>query len=198
MLHRFGFFDTDCRDYNRKLGALDYRPRVLPLAPRLEILYSLIEKNQYPFVFSTCCSGSMPLANDLPDVLYIPLDASDQSWTQKIDDYRRFYLAKKAYGDPKRNAECRAFDMFQDNQNAPKLIQSLNVDTWIVFGNGFDLCVNAAAQGLLKCGVDLIVLSDVRISSAGGTPDSELLTMNSLIKSGAKTMLLDNLLALNT
>jgi nicotinamidase-related amidase len=138
----------------------------------------------------------MPSANELSDVLHVPLESSNRTWQQNLSKYRAFYLAKKTYGDPKLNLACRAFDMFQDNQNASRLIRALDVDTWVAFGNGFDLCVNAAASGILKTGAKLIVLSDIRISSASGTPESEKATMAALVNAGAKVMLFDDLRAI--
>jgi len=88
------------------------------------------------------------------------------------------------------NFDCRAFDMFQYNANAGRLLRELNAETWVVFGNGFDLCVASAARGILQAGLELILLEDVRISSAGATPQSEQQTIDSLRTLGARIMTL--------
>ena len=58
---------------------------------------------------------AMPRPGDLPGVLHVPLDPDDRAWLTRAPDYLRFYLAKRAYGDPKLNFAHRAFDMFVDN-----------------------------------------------------------------------------------
>jgi len=158
MTHRFSFFDVDSRELDESARTLGYRPRVLPIVPKLERLYSLADTKGWPLVFTTCCSGRMLSPKNLPDVLFIPLDASDTSWCAAVGKHRRFYLAKRTCGDPKLNYDARTFDMFQHNANARRLLQSLDVETWVVFGNGFDLCVNAAANGILNAGLPLILL----------------------------------------
>jgi nicotinamidase-related amidase len=190
MAHRIGFFDADCRELNEKGSGLAYRSRVRPIVPQLEQLYALAEARGYPLVFTTCCSGRMLLPPGLPGVGFVPLDVGDASWRATTGNLRQFYLAKHACGQPKANFDCRAFDMFQYNANAARLLRELGVGTWVVFGNGFDLCVGSAARGILQAGMDLILLEDVRISSAGATPQSEQQTLSSLRNLGARQMTL--------
>jgi nicotinamidase-related amidase len=191
MAHRFGFFDVDSRELDESRRALGYRPRVLPIVPKLERLYALADAKGWPLVFTTCCSGRMLPPEALPDTLFVPLDASDAAWRAKVGDYRRFYLAKRTCGDPKLNFNTRTFDMFQHNANARLLLQSLDVETWVVFGNGFDLCVGSAANGILGAGLPLLLIEDVRVSSADGTPASEAETLRRLRERGARTMTLE-------
>lgn len=195
MPTRFGFFDSDSRELDRASQGLRYRPRVTPIAPLLERLYALATLRGYPLVFTTCCSGVMPGRDELPGVLQVPLDPDDLGWLPRVSGYRRFYIAKKTYGDPKRNAECRSWDVFRDNPHVTRLLRTLEVETWVVFGNGFDLCVGSAARGVLDAGLPLIVLEDVKISSAGGSPESEQRTLAELRARGAKTMTLEAFLA---
>jgi hypothetical protein len=191
MAHRFGFFDVDCREVDQSGRALSYRPRVWPIVSQLERLYTLAEAKGYPLVFTTCCSGRMPARQALPDTLFIPLDAGDMSWRGKLREYRRFYLAKPTCGNPQVNGACRAYDMFHHNANAACLAREPGVETWIVFGNGFDLCVGSAAAGILRAGCSLIVLEDVRISSTGTTLQSERATCLALKHRGAQLMTLE-------
>jgi nicotinamidase-related amidase len=129
----------------------------------------------------------------VPGVIHVPLEAGD-GWKRLVAQGKLFYLAKKTYGDPKVNGACRAYDIFQDNANAASLVRELS-SRWVVFGNGFDLCVHAAAAGVLAAGLSVIVLHDVRISSAGGTPESEALTLQRLKDKGAAVMGLEDFLA---
>lgn len=188
MSHRFGLFDVDSRELDGSRRQLGFRPRVVPLASSLQRLYALAAVHQYPLVFTTCCSGSMPGPSDVPGMLYIPLDPADLSWLGRVEEYQLFHVAKKAHGDPARNSACRAYDMFQDNPHVSRLLRALQVETWVVFGNGFDLCVGSAARGILDAGLPLIVLEDVRISNAGGTAESERNTFDELRGRGARVM----------
>jgi nicotinamidase-related amidase len=72
----------------------------------------------------------------------------------------------------------------------------LEVETWAVFGNGFDLCVASAARGILQAGLELILLEDVRIASAGATLQSEQETFRALRNQGARLMTLQSFLDL--
>ena len=72
------------------------------------------------------------------------------------------------YPDTRLNFTCRAYDMFQDNGNAARLVQALDVGEWIVFGNGFDLCVNSAVHGLLAAQQKVCLLSDVWVAGSRG------------------------------
>jgi len=194
MAHRFGFFDADCRELDASGTGLAYRPRVWPIVPQLERLYGLAEARKYPLVFTTCCSGRMLSPMGLAGTRYVPLDAADTSWRAASGEFRQFYLAKHTCGQPQANFACRAFDMFQYNANASLLLRELAVETWVVFGNGFDLCVGSAARGILQSGLKLILLEDVRISSAGATPQSEEATLGALRRQGARLMTLQSFL----
>lgn len=196
MAYRFGFFDVDNRELDESGRGLAYRPRVGPIVPLLERLYALADAKPYPVVLTTCCSGHAIPPGALPGMLFVPLDGGDVAWRAGLGSYRRFALEKRSYGDPAVNFACRAFDMFQDNANAARLMRELDVETWVAFGNGFDLCVGSAARGILDAGLPLIVLEDVRVSSAAGTPESEAETLRDLRARGARTLTLDAFLAL--
>ena len=191
MTHRFGLFDVDTREMDESGQGLAYRPRVRPIVPQLERLYALAEAKSYPVVFTTCCSGRMPTPQALPDTLFIPLDGSDTSWCGRLRSHRQFYLAKLSHGNPRLNLACRAYDMFRHNGNASRLARELAVQTWVVFGNAFDLCVASAAAGLLRARLALIVLEDVRVSSAQGDPQSEAATLRTLRDQGARVLTLE-------
>jgi len=195
MTPRYGLFDVDCLEMNEQGDGLTFRPRVVPIIPLLGQLYHFGEAHNAPFVFCTCCSGSMPQPGVFEDVLHIPLDKSKQNWCAQVPDFRRFYLEKITYGDPKENAACRAFDVLGTNANGQKLFSLLKVDTWIVFGNGFDYCVGSAVKAMLAAGHKVILPQDVRISSAGGTPQSEEQTLAEMRAAGATITTLADILA---
>lgn len=168
MRHDYGFFDVDCRELNDAGDGLQFRPRMLPLASNLHRLYECAEEKDSPIVCTTCCSGHMLDGANLPGILFVPLAAEYRDWEASLESFRMFYLQKKAYGDPRKNFACRAFDMFQDNGNAARLVRALGVREWVVFGNALDLCVNAAVRGLLAAGQHVCLLTDVTVPSATG------------------------------
>jgi nicotinamidase-related amidase len=165
---RFGLFDVDCRELNMAGNGLDFRPRVQPLIDPLNRLYGLSEEHRLPLVFTVCCSGRVLPRYGLGDILTVPLDPSQQRWQEELYDHRMFYLEKKACDTAGDNFTCRAFDMFRHNGNATCLSQSLGVEEWIVFGNGFDLCIYSAVQGLLAAGQKVCLLTDVFARGARG------------------------------
>ncbi len=195
MSERLAFFDVDCLELNETGDGLSLRPRVQPLAEKIHRLHATAEALGAPMVFTTCCSGRMLQPGDLPGTVFVPLDAGDRSWKDQVATHRRFYLQKRTYGDPKVNAARRAFDMFQDNGNAERLVKALAVDEWVVFGNAFDLCVNCGAQGLLNAGQRICLLTDIAAPSALSTPESFRETVEHLSQRGARTSTLDELLS---
>ena len=104
MSHRLGFFDVDCLELNEAGDGLGFRPRVEPLADRLRRLYDCAENHGFPLVFTTCCSGRMPAPDDLPDVLFVPLDGAEREWERQVNGHRVFHLQKKTYGEPRKNS----------------------------------------------------------------------------------------------
>lgn len=188
MAHRFGLFDVDSRELDATGRGLAYRPRVQPIVARLERLYALAEAKAYPLVFTTCCSGRMLAQPGLPNICFVPLEAAELAWRTAVGGCRQFYLAKHTCGNPQANLACRAFDLFQYNANAGRLLRELSVARWVVFGNGFDLCVGSTARGMLEAGLELTLLEDVRVSSEGATPRSERETLRELCRQGARLM----------
>ncbi len=200
MKHRYGLFDVDCQELNDSCNGLSLRPRVEPLSEALRELSACAEEYGFPVVFTTCCSGRMPGTDDLRNTLYVPLDPASREWEDRLDDYRIFYLQKNAYGDPKINSERRAFDMFQDNGNAERLVRTLEVDQWLAFGNAFDGCVNCAARGLLAAGQKVCLLPDVGVLGAkgygpSGTEENLRNVIRELCQLGAQTSTLQQFLA---
>lgn len=194
MSKRFAFFDVDCLEMNETGDGLSLRPRVQPLAEAIHRIHALAESIGAPMVFTSCCSSRMPQPGDLPDTVFVPLDPTDRTWEDQVADHRRFYLQKRTYGDPKENAARRAFDMFQDNGNADRLVRALGAEEWIVFGNAFDLCVNCCAQGLLSAGQRICLLTDVAAPSALSTSESFRETVEALSQRGVRASTLGELL----
>ena len=198
MPPRFAFFDVDCLE-TLPSGFLRLRPRVLPFQEKLRALYGLARDGGYPMVFTTCCSGAMLRPESRPDILFVPLDPLQTEWKERLPIQRLIYLEKKAYGDPKVNFACRAFDMFSDNGNAALLIRELDADEWIVFGNALDLCVDSAVTGIIRAGGCVTFLSDCMCSSATGygpygTEENRVATFARWRNAGATEQTIDGFL----
>ncbi len=197
--NKLGFFDADSRELAED-GSLDFRPRVRPIADKLNKLYSIVEMDQAVLVFNTCCSGKMLQPDSKDNVLFVPLDMSETNWKKKIKEYRLFYLEKRKSFNPVTDAGCNVIDAFSDNANGSLLIKELDVDEWVVFGNGLDFCVDNAVKSLLKHGCKVTFLSDVMISSAAGygnsgTEESRKSTYENWIRMGAAGQTFERFLA---
>jgi hypothetical protein len=165
-----GFFDVDSREMNECSKELKLQERMEPIAKILTDLYDFAAKFSVPFVFTTCCSGKFPEIGSLDYVCRVPMDSNDSSWTKDAGRYRYFYLQKKQYGNPRINSERCAHAFFKYNGNAMKLFKRLKMKKWVVFGNGFDLCVCHACFSLLKNGFKLVILEDAVMPAWGRKP----------------------------
>jgi nicotinamidase-related amidase len=198
LAEEIGFFDIDSRELGKDGCGLEFRERVLPIADKLNILYDFAYKYQLMIVFTTCCSENFLKENSLDYVRYVPLDEKDSSWAKNDENYRYFYIQKKQYGKPRINCESSAYNFFKYNGNAIKLFKKLKIKKWVVFGNGFDSCVNLACLRLLEEKFKLIVLEDAVAPAYGpgkiGTEGNKKKILKELRDKGAETMALKNFL----
>ncbi len=189
MENKFAFFDVDC--YERCDTGFTFRSRVKPIGSRVEKLHALAEERGVRLVFTTCCDGRMLRPGEDDEILFVPVEAENTDWLDKVNESRIIYLHKLAWGAPKEDIKHVAWDMFLHNRNATRLIKELGIPQWCVFGNGMDLCVSSAAKGILKAGFDVTLISDVMISSAGGNAESMEKTIAGLCEMGAGRMTID-------
>lgn len=189
------FFDVDSLEL-ASAGSCDLcpRPRMEPVRPALETIHQLASQKGWAVVMTTCCSGRMP-DGGTEGLLYVPMGGQDRRWEATVGDHRRFYLAKPAFGSPAINLERHAFDVFEHNQNALRLIELLQARRWVVFGNGLDLCVDAVVTGLVSTGADVSVISDLLVSSATGTAQSRSAKIEEWEGLGVHTPVLAEILA---
>jgi hypothetical protein len=180
---KFGFFEICSREMDECGREPDgccgyqYRHRMQPWAGQLSALYTYAQRLCAPFVFTTCCGGSMLLPDSKNDVLFIPIDGADTRWQTKIKDYHCFYVEKIADCNMKENSEFDNAALFCYNRNVLKLVELLSVDEWIVYGNSLDFCVNDTVIGLLNAGQMVTFLSDVLCGSSNGTEESRNRTL---------------------
>jgi hypothetical protein len=199
MNSNFGLWEVDCRELSEDGETLILRQRVEPLAAKLDELYGLARRCELTTVFTTCCSGRMPRNVDHGDFLFVPLQGNETGWESRVSDYPLIYLDKVTCGDPRLNFQCRAFDVFHGNRNAEKLLFLLDISNWIVFGNGFELCVASSIEGILGAGYRVQLITDVLAQSAGGyggfgTEESKARVIGELQAKGVTTLLLRELI----
>jgi len=172
---RIGLFDSDCLELavegGQRSGVLpdfSFRERIRPQAAKLDALYALAKEHDLTLVFTQCCSSRPVTPGAHPDVLVVPRDPSDQSWAEQVGRYRLINI-EKVYDAPLTESFiCRHFDTFQHNPNARRLFELLDIPKWVVFGHGFDLCVDSSVKGILASGYRAHILTDVLAPSASG------------------------------
>lgn len=169
------FLDIDSLEYYstgnlRKsiLSNLSFRERVMPIASMLNSIYSFAISNNYPFVFSACCSARVPSVEEMPSVLHIPASLNDCGWESCIDNHSMFFIEKAITDHTQNNFLNKMYDKFKQNQNLDTFIEKLDVHEWVVFGNGAAFCVYPALMCLLDAGQKITILSNVLIDSAPG------------------------------
>lgn len=189
MNKKIAFFDVCSREIDNNL-ALSFRPRVKPIAEKLNRIYDFINKKGSILVFTTCCSGKMLEPGLREDILIIGLDENNLEWKKKIKDYKSINLQKNKF----------SYEPFNYNKNSIQLIKALPVDEWVIFGNGLDLCVNHIVENILNEGFKVTFLKDVMISSAvgyetnfgkSGTEENKAATFENWCKNGAVVKSLD-------
>jgi len=199
MENNIGLWEVDCRELSEDGKKLKLRPRVEPLAAKLNKLYSLARRCALTTVFTTCCSGTMPDNGEREDFLFVPRQGNETGWESRLGDFPLIYLEKVTCGDPRLNFQCRAFDVFHGNRNVERLLFLLGISTWIVFGNGFELCVASSVEGILNAGYRVQLITDLLVQSAGsygdfGTDESKARVIGGLRADGVETLFLRELI----
>jgi hypothetical protein len=169
-------FDVDSLEYRPTapdccpaLPDLALRPRMLPLAERLNALYAFARERAHPLLFSVCCSGQVP-DPEAPGIARIP--AQDERAAAAVAaGNERLYYAEKVWTDHRRDTSAQAmFDKFARNGGLRAFVLAFGARHWVVFGNGAALCVQPAIRCLLDAGQPVTILADVLVDNAG--PDA--------------------------
>jgi hypothetical protein len=203
LKRRVALFDSDCLEVagegslrSRELPDFGIRARVQPLAGKLDRLYAFARRHDLITVFTHCCDARIVKPGAHPEVLVVPMDGSDGGWVQDVGRFRLINIQKHNAAPLRESFICRHFDMFQHNSNARRLLRILDIPQWVVFGHGFDLCVDSAVKGIVSAGYGVHVLTDVIASSATGygpygTEESKRSILEYLMKIGVTTGTLD-------
>jgi nicotinamidase-related amidase len=196
---QIALFDSDCLEpmnedsfQLRALPAFGVRKRMQPKADKINGLYAFAQKHDLTVLFTQCCSAK-PVTDDSPTgTLVVPTTGNDLSWQARVEGSRLINIEKRSgLGEPDttRSFICRYFDAFQHNANTGALLELLNVPVFVLFGHGFDLCVDSSAKGLLAAGYKVHFLTDVSAPSASGygpygTEESGRAILDYLVKIG--------------
>jgi hypothetical protein len=194
---RIALFDSDCLEpaypgsFNSNvLTEFSIRKRMEPKAEKLDRLYTFAKQHDLTMIFTQCCSA-VKVSDDSPlGTVVVPLDTNDHFWVEKVKKARLINLEKRSdKGNITKSTICRYFDAFQHNPNALKLIEILNIPQWIIFGHGFDLCIDSSAKGLIVAERKVHYLTDVSAPSATGvgpygTEESGIAILEYLTKIG--------------
>lgn len=204
---RIALFDSDCLEVagpdsrrSRTLPDFGIRARMQPMAEKLDALYAFAGRHDLTMVFTHCCSARTVRPGEREDVVVVPRDESDRSWMDSVGDCRLINLEKHNAAPLHESFICRHFDAFQHNSNGRRLLKRLDIPRWIVFGHGFDLCVDSAVKGILSAGCQVHLLTDVMASSATGygpygTEESKEAILGYLVRIGVTTGSLESFLA---
>lgn len=199
MNTHIGFFDSDCLTFDPEkkhkpssLNNFSYRERIAPHSDKIDEIYEYAEKNNYYMIFTQCCGANpTPYEND-NGILVIPRDTENKDWISQVKHHRIFNI-EKIYESrtPLESFNCRHFDTFQHNTNADILLRMLDVERWVVFGHGLDLCVDTSIKGIINNGYKATLLTDVTKPSAVGygpfgTEESGKTILNYLSKMGVE------------
>lgn len=170
-----------------------------PMAEKLESLYAFAKQHDLATVFTQCCSAKIVSPKTHPEVLRVPMATQRTEWLKHVDRFRLVNLEKHNGAALHESFICRHFDAFQHNSNARKLFAKLNIPRWVMFGHGFDLCVDSSVKGLIAAGYQVHLLVDVIASAATGygpygTEESKRSILTYLQKIGVTTGTLDEFL----
>jgi nicotinamidase-related amidase len=199
---QIALFDSDCLqpagvgDFPLPaLPAFSVRGRMQPKTDKIDALYAFAQRHDLTVLFTQCCSAPLVDDDNPAGTLVVPMDGADLGWKEKVKRSRHINIRKRSgleEGSTTNSFICRYFDAFQHNANAGLLLESLDVPVFVLFGHGFDLCVDSAAKGLLAAGYRVHFLTDVSAPSASGygpygTEESGRAILDYLVKIGVST-----------
>jgi len=192
MGENLAMFNVDTQQPSESTDRLVFRPRVAPFEARLAALLDYARTNDIVTV-CTACVNAGPVQRVLPDdALFVPMDA-DVDWRACLDGHRTIWIEKRSCGSPEINVRQRAFDLFCANPHIADILGELGIPNYIVFGDSVGYCVRSTAEGLMRLGYRVTLVSD----AIGRGVDSEAAcrqVIGSLQEMGAAVTTTDALL----
>lgn len=187
-MENIGIFEVDCRQKAKKREGLSFVQRAAPFKDRIERIHKLAQENDFPLVFTTCCSNRLPTADDSRGALFVPMDSSRKDWLAKVKSKSLIYIEKKNWGTPIGNTHHCAWDMFRHNSNAHMLFEKLGITHWYVYGVGIDLCIPSAIRGLLGAGCKATILNDIMVNNVNGNKQTAVKMLENLRELGVENI----------
>jgi len=149
----FGIFDVDTRQA-RNSGGWTYVGRTAPYRDKIERIVGAATANKIPLVVTSCVGANMlpkeTFERNFEDTLFVPMDSEDTGWASRCDSYNIFYIEKKPRRPDFSYDGFPPHQIFQNSENASKLLQKLNIDEWIVIGNAMEACGDLVIVKLLE------------------------------------------------
>lgn len=160
MRKDLAFFNVDTQQPSEAMDTLVFRPRVAPFEPRLAALLDFARDNDILTVCSACVNAG-PVEQVLPpDALFVSTDADAVDWRERLDGHRTVWIEKRTCGSPEINVQQRAFDLFHANPHMADVLRELGIPHYVVFGDSVGYCTRSTAEGLLRLGYGVTLVSD--------------------------------------
>ncbi|MFV0406643.1 MAG: hypothetical protein ACK5LN_07455 [Propioniciclava sp.] len=166
----FGIFDVDTRQ-TRNTGGWTYMARTQPYRDDIKGLLAAARLHHVPTIATTCVGGHMrdehPFSMVHPDTLFVPMLGGDGTWWSRVDTFDSFFVEKK----PRRSRQGitpgdDSWQIFRNNPNAARLIDRLDLDEWVVFGNAMDICGDLVVTHFLEQGRTVRYIPELMIPGA--------------------------------
>lgn len=193
MNRSIAFFNVDTQQPSEDGRSLVFRPRVEPIRPALESLLAFAERAGI-VTLATACVNAGPLRHLLgPDALFVSLDADAGPRPDDLRSRRLIWLEKRSCGSPELNRQYRAFDVFTANPHIPDVLARLSIPHYAVFGDAVGYCVRSTAEGLLRRGFRVTLLSDA-VANGVDTDEVRGQVLADLSARGARLMTTSDLI----
>ena len=160
MRKDLAMFNVDTQQPSESMDRLVFRPRVAPFEARLAAMLDCARANGILTVCSACVNAG-PVQRVLPDdAMFVPMDSNAVDWRGRLDGHRTIWVEKRSCGSPEINIRQRAFDLFCANPHIADLLGELGIGHYIVFGDSAGYCVRSTAEGLMRLGYRVTLVSD--------------------------------------
>lgn len=160
MRDDLAIFDVDTHEPAENGDGLVVRPRMAPLAGQVEAVLQWARGAGVRRVRTACLNAGVMAESVDPGAVFVPADAADDAWRGAVADAREIWIAKRTCGSPLANRRARAFDLFCANPHIADVLGLLDVSHYAVFGDSAGYCTRSTAEGLLRLGRRVSLLTD--------------------------------------
>ena len=194
MKNDIAFFNVDTQQPSEDMDRLVFRPRVTPMVSQLQAMLDFADANDVLTV-CTACVNAGPVEKVLPEgALFISAAADDVRWFGHLDGFRQIWIQKLACASRDLNIENRVFDLFYTNPHTGYVVEELLIPHYVVFGDSAGYCTRTTAEGLLRLGYQVTLISDA-IGKGINTEQEKEVILQELCDEGAKCCTTEEFLA---